>query len=523
MTAGQGSGQDNQPSTGGAVGSRRAKLARLGSLFRGHGRIPDDPFVFLTNESLMRGLPAYMPADMFTELVADVACHVHEFKHLNRLQSPHRPNGEAFLTALLPCLSSAEPLDLSAGDLGYQNLPIELQRPVKVQPLAALNVASVKAEDMADNRFYLLWTHTSNQTTDVAVLLLDLETGMAHLQASLASMAYADLYTILQLSVPQNCWARAEKRAEWLRSLSPAVGLALVPQPCPIHFGHYVQNNLSHLSRLEELGMITHCQTVYRPGPYDYFNEQEEQQFFLPTTQSMLEPVASLDAAKKLARERKQMLISSKGATLSCHLAHCLQRSFNNVAPNEGSAKQDAYHLCVGVRGGSREALNLVEVIDLVLRSMFERQSKPIHLVVDGMSQSRLNSKDTTRYLSLDREEELAAALDQLTGRYPALTVQSVVNQPMFEQMKAIARCNAAISHFGSSFFKYMVMAGRPVIVHGDRPSFADKYADTPPANYFLGPDHVSSFGAGPDPKRACYELNTETFVPALVEILMQH
>lgn len=519
MTAEQGSGsaQSNQPVSGGTGGSKRAKLARLGSLFRGSGRIPDDPFVYLTNESLMRGLPAYMPAEMYAELVVDVACHVHEFKHLNWLRTRKRPNGEVFLADLVPCLNSGDQLDLTAGELGYQNLPVELQRPVRVRPLAALNVAGVSAEGVADDRFYLMWTHTSNQTTDVAMLLLDLETGVAHLQPSQTSMAFTDLYTILKFSVPQNCWPRAEARASWLRSLSPAEGLALVPHPCPTHFGHYVQNNLCHLSRLEELGVASHCKTIYRPGPYDYFNEEEEQAFFLPATRPLLVPVPSLDAAKQLAREQSQMLISSKGATLSKHLSRCLQQSLSR------SPGGDGYRLCVGVRGGSREALNLVEVMELVLKGLLERQPQPVHLVVDGMSQSRLNSKDTTRYLSLDREEELATALDQLTGRYPRLTVQSVVNRPMFEQMAAIARCNATISHFGSSFFKYMVMAGRPVIVHGDRPAFADKYEDEPPANYFLGPDYVAAFGAGPDPKRACYELNVDKVVPALLEILLKH
>jgi hypothetical protein len=519
MTAGQGigSGQIDRPVSGGTGGSRRARLARLGSLFRSSGRVPDDPFVFLTNESLMRGLPAYMSAEMYAELVVDVACHVHEFKQLNWLRTRQRPNGEVFLAALAPCLNAGDQLDLTASGLGYQNLPAELQRPVRLRPLVALNVAGVSADGMADDRFYLMWTHTSNQTTDVAMLLLDLETGVAHLQPSLPSMAFTDLYTIFKFSVPQNCWPRAEARASWLRSLSPAEGLALVPHPCPTHFGHYVQNNLCHLSRLEELGVASHCKTIYRPGPYDYFNEEEEQAFFRPTTRPLLVPVPSLEAAKQMAKEQCQMLISSKGATLSNHLARCLQQSLSR------SPGGDVYRLCVGVRGGSREALNLIEVMELVLQGLLERQPKPVHLVVDGMSQSRLNSMDTTRYLSLDREEELATALEQLTGRYPRLTVQSVVNRPMFEQMAAIARCNATISHFGSSFFKYMVMAGRPVIVHGDRPAFADKYDDEPPANYFLGPDYVAAFGAGPDPKRACYELNVDKVVPAMLEILLKH
>lgn len=504
--------------------NRRQRLGRLGSLFRGPGRIPDDPFVFLTTESLMRGLPAYIGSEDFSLLVADVACHVYEFKDLHVVQAKTRADGEQFLSVIVSCMATGEPMELSAAQLTSDAIPEALRGPVRVLPRAGLNVAALTAEGQTEDRFYLLWTHTSNQTTDAAILLLDLQEQTAFLQPSIPAMAYADLYTIMKFSVPQATWPRAEARSAWLRALAPAAELALVPLPCPTHFGHYIQNNLCHLSRLEELGVTGHCAMVYRPGPYDYFNSEEEASFFLPGTQAKMQPVPSINEAKAYAIERGQALISSKGATLSRHIATCLQQSLEQQHDNKDKIlSEDTYQLCVGIRGGSREALNLVAVMEQVLQGLLDRQSKPVHLIVDGMSQSRLNSMDTTRFLSLEREQELTQQLCKLAEQHPRLTVQPVVNLPMFDQMQAIARCNACISHFGSSFFKYMVMAGRPVIVHGDRPAFADKYADTPPPNYFLGPDYVTQFGAGPDPKRACYELNIDTVVPALLEILLRH
>jgi hypothetical protein len=507
------------------VRARRLRLQNFGTLFRGDGRIPADPYVYLTTERLMRGLTAYLSPTTFEEIAEDVACHIFEFTDLKWLRINQLPNGEDFLATTIPCLRKGSLLDLSGIPFGYQGLPNELQCPVRIRPLVGLNVLAISAEGGEFDRFFLLWTHTSNQRTDVAVLILDLAEQTAYLQSSNARMAFADLYTIMKFSVPQAMWARAQARADWLRSLVVAEQLALVPLPCPTHFGHYVQNNLCHLSRLEELGVTGHCSSVYRPGPYDYFSEEEEKAFFMQDTQSLVEVVPSFEAAKVLAGKRSQALIASKGATLSGHLARCLQSSLTPQANEvtEWGGDTEIYRLCVGVRGGSREAINLVEVIDQVIRGLLDRQHNPVHLVVDGMSQSLLNSKDTTRFLSLEREEQLALALAGLQQQLPRLSVESVVNKPMFVQMEAIARCNATISHFGSSFFKYMVMAGRPVIVHGDRPAFADKYAETPPPNYFLGPDYILRFGAGPDPKRACYELDTQKITPALLDILLRY
>lgn len=505
--------------------NRRVRLDHLGSLFRGSGRFPDDPFVYLAIERLMRGLPAYLPAATFADIAEDVVCQIFDFSDLHWLHTADRADGERFLTATIPTLRTDVQLDLSAAPLGYQGLPKMLQQPVQLNPLVGLNVFAISAEQLPPDRFFLLWTHTSNQTTDVAVLILDLDEQTAYMQPSHPGMAFADLYTIMKFSVPLPMWPRAEARSEWLRSLAVADQLALAPLPCPTHFGHYVQNNLCHLSRLEELGVIGHCSVVYRVGPYDYFTEVEEKAFFMPSTQTLVEIVPSIDAAKALSAERNQALIASKGATLSGHLARCLQKSLalqKNEEP-ELATDTEIFRLCVGVRGGSREALNLVEVMEEVIRGLLKRQHRSVHLVVDGMSKSRLNSKDTTRFLSLEREEQLAQALTGLQDRFSRLTVQSVVNRPMFEQMEAIAQCNATISHFGSSFFKYMVMAGRPVIVHGDRPAFADKYIDVPPPNYFLGPEFVLRFGAGPDPKRACYELDSHKVIPALLDILLRY
>jgi len=406
-------------------------------------------------------------------------------------------------------------------------LPSELQNGFHLEPLSGVNTAAIipsaqKQGLPTERRWILLWYTNHPQRTDACLYILDNKENIIYGLPTYKLWIYDDLLWICRSRLDISAWTSPALRTKFFQDLPSATSLALTPSNCPIHYGHYLQNNLAHLSRLEELEITDLVDKVYRPKKFDYFTPAEEELFFSPALRSKIIWMDNDEAIEKLALEQKIALIKSKGATFGKQLSKKFLASLNTEERIEQETP-NSLRICVGIRGGTRMALNLMEAVEVFSQALYKRLGRSIHLVIDGMSKSSLNNHDTTSLLSTEAELEIANEYLNLAERNKFLTVSSVVNMTQFEQLKQISQCDLAISGYGTSTFKYMYLCNIPTIVHGERAPYDSLSAGTPPSSLFLGIDCILDIEKSEDIKRNNYSINIDKFTSRSLAYAQKH
>jgi hypothetical protein len=459
-------------------------------------------------DALIMDLHRSISDDSHSALAIDLARSVFNFQHIHLLQGPTWVNSEQFLLTYTTSLTGGSIIDFAAEPFGFRNLPAALTGPWLLEPLAGPNTACLRPQQ-ANNvapeqrRFILLWYNNHSQRSDVCLYILDLEQHTLYALPTYNFWIYQDLLHIFHLALDMPLWIDPQARSNHFRSLPKADRLNHLPAPCPIHFGHYLQNNLAHLSRLEDLGILALMDQIFRPKTFDYFLPEEEKRFVAETNRPKLRFVDSDREAIQLSKANHQALIVSKSSSFGSNLSANFRRSV--LTPS--TKPEVALWVCVGVRGGTRMCLNLVDFVITLAAELNRVANRPIHLVIDGMSRSALNGQDTTAGLSTSHEQAIANDIIAKASSVQSVSASSIVGLTTFEQLSQICRCSLAVSGFGTQYFKYMYLCHVPTIVHGIKEP--DDYLNVgiTPVHLFLGQDSVASVEKTNDDMRHHYNL----------------
>ncbi len=477
-------------------------------------------------EELLCSVSVFVDKEVVVDVLATLIAGLYDFRSITILTSQHMIDCEDWIAAVVAAATTADKIHFGREPLGITGLPQELSADTTLLPLNGVNTFRVCPGGDVTSKQYVMWNTNSNQANNISILFVDDKANEAYFLPAQIRHTMPELKSLLSSCLSSVAGFSSKKRSKQLNNLETATSIAHAVLQHPAHFGHYVQNNLSHISRLEQRGVLWQFQHIYRAGPCDFFSPQEEQLFFSERTGALFDQVKDLQQAKKTARDRGEALVASKGSTLygiglSTHLRQHITSSSKD-GRNDESHREAHLKLCVGVRGGSKEAINLTEIIESLIQRIRKKMGCNVDLLIDGMSASSLNSLGTTAYLSLEREQQLSATFASFAQTHNGLTVESVVNMPMIEQVTKISECHASISHFGSSCYKYGALAGIPVIEHGmyslsDR--LNNKGKEVPPTFYF-GQEYILSQSEGPHVLRNNYFLNKDLIVPRLFKII---
>lgn len=512
-----------------------ANFSTIAQAFRS-GPVPKERLSYKALGAMLKALTPCCDRREYFKFHEECTSAVFDIPELSIHYTNQIRDTETLFSLIIPAMASQSPVSIESVD-EYLDIPDDLRGKVRIIPLAGVNLAAIDNHNdsgsngkIADKyKWYMAWGNLTNQRNDSFTIFIDTETNAIHAYPSPQGSVYENILNIFSYTFPVHVWGSSAARNHFLHKAIPSKIISHAPMPFPIHYGHYVQNNLAHISRLEEIGLTSYFDTIYRPcDRSDFLAPKEESLFFTDDTKPKLKYTTTLDDAIQESKAKKsELLIISKAATLSSYTSKVFRASLAQQNPQEdnplSSDKENHLKLCIGLRGGTREALNLIVVIQQTVEILYSKTGRQIALLADGMSKSNLNNRDTTRFLSMDLEIEQASNLSNLYELESVASFESVVGKPMFEQISKIAQCDVAISHFGSSFFKYMTMCGIPTIVHGERPSFYDKYVGEATPNYFIGPDFIEELIHYSDPKRNSYRLNVCKSANEIANIILEN
>lgn len=448
--------------------------------------------------------------DIHRAIARDLTSCIYKFKSIKLLlEDPHWVNSEQFLLRYTECLTRGATIDLTAEPFRFRNLPPDLAGPCILEPLAGANTACIRPHSATNfspeqRRFILLWYNNHPQRSDVSLYILDLEEQSLHALSTYGFWIYQDLLIIFLLLLDLPLWTDPVARANHFRTLPKAEHLAHMPASCPIHFGHYLQNNLAHLSRLEDLHILNSIEIIFRPKTFDYFTYDEEKLFFTEATRGKFRPVENEKEAVQFSMANKHALIVSKSSSYGTGLS----TNFCNSVRPESDDTESAIRVCVGVRGGTRMCLNLVDFAVTLATELRKITGRPVHLLVDGMSKSALNSSDTTASLSTSFEQEIADEIIAKASVSENVSASSIVGLTTFQQLSQIRTCSLALSGYGTQYDKYMYLCNVPTIVHGVTEPDTSRNINFHPNHLYLGKDSVENVELTHDKQRNNYKLN---------------
>lgn len=275
------------------------------------------------------------------------------------------------------------------------------------------------------------------------------------------------------------------------------------------HLGHYVMNDLSFAVRLYQTMLLASSSCILARVANGYIDQEDEQELIglYAHNYKQIQYFQSRSELLNTARSRRAALISIFDATVTQFLAESLKyyflakghdycgRGHAEYVNSEFSLPTFDLVIGVGLRGGTRQALNLGELLQSLQECLLMRNLKVCY-IFDGLADSLNNSVSTTKDLSVDLEasiaDELSAALLQLNA-----SCVSVVGLPLIRQLSILKDCDLFIAHQGSSSVKYSYLLSKPVVLHGPiRLGPTRKRVSTRP----VGIDFLTAYRAAPAP-----------------------
>lgn len=248
--------------------------------------------------------------------------------------------------------------------------------------------------------------------------------------------------------------------------------------PSSLHFGHYVLNSLG--PAVQALAVIRAAGANIRLARVEngFLNLEQETWLIDPTPppSAWINIFTTIQAARISARDERHALLELYGSSIDLTLAITTQRLLQQCpcltagALARGWQKPNPEEMIIGIslRGGTREAVNLIQVVRLLFQSL-RRQGRRVFIVIDGVAASPNNNMSTTAELSQDREEALAKKILDAAMENGGRGI-SVVGWPLMDQLVGLSHCDLVIGHEGSSSAKSMWILGLKTLIHAPSP-----------------------------------------------------
>jgi hypothetical protein len=344
------------------------------------------------------------------------------------------------------------------------NCILDLPSDQEIDGLSDTSVSVLGATNLCrlDHGKYLAWSTEHNVASEVFIVILDTSSGVVYLGATALKWprsCYEIFDFTLRQFLPLNYFDAADREA-FLGALPEANELAFVTKPFSQHFGHFILNDLGPLSHLDAIGYLDSFAHVYRPRDNNarIFSIEDERDCFSPNLNNK---IAYVDNPLLEALRSGYGVVYYKDAIVSRRLGDAIRF---NLPRNAHS------HLtvCIGIRGGSREALNLEDAAVMLAEKLYLIYNRPIHFVLDGMSRTSINSSSSHALLSLEREFAVAEAIASRLNSYDWASTVVTVNLSLIDQLKHLKNCLFSFTHSGTSVFKYGYLVCLPTLIHSN-------------------------------------------------------
>lgn len=248
--------------------------------------------------------------------------------------------------------------------------------------------------------------------------------------------------------------------------------------PSSPHLGHYVMNSLGPAAKA--LAIIRAADASISIARVENgFLSLEHEAWLLdpaPPPSRFIEHFPTIQDLEHSARDGNHAFVSLYGSSVDMSLAITTQRlikqciSLTRRATSRGSIPPNSDELVLGIslRGGTREAINLCDVVENLLKALSIRGEK-VFLVIDGLAASCHNNISTTANLSQARESSIAANLLDAAVKFGCRGI-SLVGWPLMDQLTCLSYCDVVVAHVGSSSAKSMWLLGLKTIIHSPSP-----------------------------------------------------
>jgi hypothetical protein len=245
------------------------------------------------------------------------------------------------------------------------------------------------------------------------------------------------------------------------------------------HLGHYVVNDLGPSTALYDLLKLKPLFFRLARINCGYLQPDTESAVISgeQAQNSLVHFFPSLSAFENHVQQHGLAVLSLWGAhvepNLSQNTIKLLQgKEFQSSDRNDRfrtSALRSRIVIGVGVRGGTRQALNLDEVIEAIVKTFHPHEYADICLVIDGLAAKKVdNEAGSSKLLSVEAEHLIVASI---LSRLDSLGVKivSVIDEPLESQLNCLMHCHVIIGHTGSSSAKYLCLLNKPQLLHSPR------------------------------------------------------
>lgn len=394
----------------------------------------------------------------------ELACKLFEFDSLEKVFFSGSLSVCAYLQKLLPSLVKEIPLHLHEAPFLISEDIAPFPASFTPQPLNAVNTYRVNPTT------YLCWSSQplgNMRQSHVSLVIIDIQTNKAILASTNIGFPHSAchlLHSIFSTSGMGNRLCKEQQRSVFLKTLTSSTHLVHCPARLVKHFGHYVLNDLSHIANLDYLGLTTYFDRIFRNSEFDYFDTEATTCFGKNTGALLDYSQGSTFEIQQQSIQNGYAVVCSKDSTVNGQLWRSLR---SNLSIDMQDSTQ--YAVCIGIRGGTREALNICRISRHLAIAINRQTSLSVHFVIDGLAQSKNNNISSTANLSELREHEIANSIAMELMDLPFVTTESVVGMKLIDQLQRIGTCRLAFGHSGSSLHKHMNLAGLDCIIHGSR------------------------------------------------------
>jgi len=240
------------------------------------------------------------------------------------------------------------------------------------------------------------------------------------------------------------------------------------------HLGHYLMNFFGPLSRHITYKIFPPNSVLFIGTKPSWFGDVEFTE--------VLPRIAGFNAVRKnailvhgwadagkICELITAGLFQVQGSSVSLALSKAIRQYLDDVAAIKADVSSitgaPPLTIGIGLRGGTRSILNIIDLIEIVVKRLAQKTGKAINIVIDGMCSSKLLDENiTTQELSLDLELQQAQELILRMAEI-GISAISTVGKPIVNQLAELALCDAVLTHSGSGSAKYLWALNKPTIV----------------------------------------------------------
>jgi hypothetical protein len=252
---------------------------------------------------------------------------------------------------------------------------------------------------------------------------------------------------------------------------------AFLHVPILSHIAHYVLNNLGPTLTLLSNSASWSNVIEFARLDYGYFTMEEEHELLSVCMSNKCEAsiryFGSVTHILDTLRTDKRGYLVLHGANVPRSLSDLAisydASGLSSIVDTEASAlnlNQYSLVIGVGIRGGTRECLNLADLVKEVSKLLSSRGIDAL-FILDGLGMSKFDSVNTTAALDLQKEISIASEIKLAVNSYANQKCISIIGKPLSAQLAVLAHCNIVLTHSGSSLVKYMWLLYKPTVIHG--------------------------------------------------------